>query len=268
MNILEKFSSLVSSNNNINKDSVKKILDKYKYSVPLSLDDITKMDSEDIKELLKIYDSKNCDSLYEALSLNMTVLKMYKSNPNNLFFKEKHDQAIIYINNLIINLNSFYSRYITEVSNDLLEKYSTIITKDGIKDTIANFDELDNVLDSLNLSLFEKGKIKQEVGKSNIRFADLYKDVNINNEELFNKVNEIIKNESELINSVSKDNLSSFIDGDGENCDDNLRIVSLLIGMYSEMNKALKNKDKIVLYNSSIKLINEYIKGYSKLKGE
>ena len=91
MNILEKFSSLVSSNNNINKDSVKKILDKYKYSVPLSLDDITKMDSEDIKELLKIYDSKNCDSLYEALSLNMTVLKMYKSNPNNLFFKEKHD---------------------------------------------------------------------------------------------------------------------------------------------------------------------------------
>ena len=76
MNILEKFSSLVSSNNNINKDSVKKILDKYKYSVPLSLDDITKMVSEDIKELLKIYDSKNCDSLYEALSLNMTVLKM------------------------------------------------------------------------------------------------------------------------------------------------------------------------------------------------
>ena len=150
----------------------------------------------------------------------------------------------------------------------IIQKYSTIITKDGIKDTIANFDELDNVLDSLNLSLFEKGKIKQEVGKSNIRFADLYKDVNINNEELFNKVNEIIKNESELINSVSKDNLSSFIDGDDENCDDNLRIVSLLTGMYSEMNKAIKNKDNIVLYNSSIKLINEYIKGYSKLKGE
>ena len=268
MNILEKFSSLVSSDNNVNKDNVKNILDKYSYSIPLSLDDIKEMNSEDIKELLKIYDSRNSDSLYDALSLNMTVLKMYKSNPNNLFFKEKYDQALIYINNLIINLNSFYSRYNIEVTDDLLQKYSTIITKDGVKDTIANFDELDNVLDSLNLSLFEKGKIKQEVGKSNIRFADLYKDVIVNNEELFNKVNEIIKNESELINSVSKDNLSTFIDGDDENNDNNLKIVSLLTGMYSEMNKAVKNKDNIVLYNSSIKLINEYIKAYSKLKGE
>ena len=40
------------------------------------------------------------------------------------------------------------------------------------------------------------------------------------------------------------------------------------LNLSSEMNKALKNKDNIVLYNSSIKLINEYIKGYSKLKGE
>ena len=86
MNILEKFSSLVSSNNNINKDSVKKIFEKYNYSIPLKFDNIKEMDSDDIKELLKIYDSKNCDNLYDALSLNMTVLKMYKSNPNNLFF--------------------------------------------------------------------------------------------------------------------------------------------------------------------------------------
>ena len=53
MNILEKFSSLVSSNNNINKDSVKKILEKYNYSIPLKLDNIKEMDSDDIKELLK-----------------------------------------------------------------------------------------------------------------------------------------------------------------------------------------------------------------------
>ena len=266
MNILEKFSSLISNSSNDNKNIILEILNKYNFSFPLSLDNLILISSDDIKELLKLYDVNNLDSLYDAYSLNMTVIKMYKSNPNNLFFKEKYDKALIYLNNLLININSFYAKYDVDISDDLKKKYSKIITKEGIKDTIANFDELDDVLDSLNLSLHDKGEIKKEVGKSNIRYANMFKENN-NNEEIFNKVREIINLESKLIASVSKDKLSNYIEGN-EDEDKDVRIVSLLTGMYSEMNKAISNKDNLVLYNKSIKLIQSYIDGYNKLKEE
>ena len=266
MNILEKFSSLISNSSNDNKNKILEILNKYNFSFPLSLDNLILISSDDIKELLKLYDVNNLDSLYDAYSLNMTVIKMYKSNPNNLFFKEKYDKALIYLNNLLININSFYAKYDVDISDELKKKYSKIITKEGIKDTIANFDELDDVLDSLNLSLHDKGEIKKEVGKSNIRYANMFKEDN-NNEEIFNKVREIINLESKLIASVSKDKLSNYIEGN-EDEDKDVRIVSLLTGMYSEMNKAISNKDNLVLYNKSIKLIQSYIDGYNKLKEE
>ena len=266
MNILEKFSSLISNSSNDNKNKILEILNKYNFSFPLSLDNLILISSDDIKELLKLYDVNNLDSLYDAYSLNMTVIKMYKSNPNNLFFKEKYDKALIYLNNLLININSFYAKYDVDISDELKKKYSKIITKEGIKDTIANFDELDDVLDSLNLSLHDKGEIKKEVGKSNIRYANMFKENN-NNEEIFNKVREIINLESKLIASVSKDKLSNYIEGN-EDEDKDVRIVSLLTGMYSEMNKAISNKDNLVLYNKSIKLIQSYIDGYNKLKEE
>ena len=267
MNILEKFSSLISNNNKDNKNKVTNLLDKYNYSFPLSLDNMLNISSDDIKVLLSIYDSNNLDSLYDAYSLNITVIKMYKSNPNNLFFKDKYDKALIYLNNLLINLNAFYAKLDVDVSKEVIDKYSRIITKDGIKDTIANFDELDDVLDSLNLNLHDKGEIKKEIGKSNIRYANMYKENSTNNEELFNKVKEIIKLESKLIASVSKEELSSYIDGN-EDEDKSVKIVSLLAGMYSEMQKASSNKDNLVLYNKSIKLIQSYIEGYNKLKEE
>lgn len=266
MNILEKFSSLISNSSNDNKNIILEILNKYNFSFPLSLDNLILISSDDIKELLKLYDVNNLDSLYDAYSLNMTVIKMYKSNPNNLFFKEKYDKALIYLNNLLININSFYAKYDVDISDELKKKYSKIITKEGIKDTIANFDELDDVLDSLNLSLHDKGEIKKEVGKSNIIYANMFKEDN-NNEEIFNKVREIINLESKLIASVSKDKLSNYIEGN-EDEDKDVRIVSLLTGMYSEMNKAISNKDNLVLYNKSIKLIQSYIDGYNKLKEE
>ena len=160
--------------------------------------------------------------------------------------------------------------------NDLLtilkkyikDKYNKIITKVGINDTIANLDELDSLLDSLNITLYEKGKIKQEVGKSNVRLAITNKKISEEDKKLFEKIEQIIKDESNLISGVSKDMIEDYINGNLEEDNPDLRMVTLITGMYSEMNKAKNNLGNSSLYNYSFKLINEYINAYEKLKEE
>lgn len=268
MNILEKFSNLLSSNNGVKTEIINNICSKYSINFPFSMDDFLKIDRLDISDILKEYDHDNYNELLDAFNMNMTVIKMYNSNPSSMFFKEKYEQAILYINNLVININAYFSKINSDISNDIKDKYNKIITKDGINDTIANLDELDTLLDSLNITLYEKGKIKQEVGKSNVRLAINGKKISEEDKKLFEKIEQIIKDESTLISSVSKDMIEDYINGNLEEDNPDLRMVTLITGMYSEMNKAKNNLGNSSLYNTSIKLINEYINAYEKLKEE
>ena len=165
-------------------------------------------------------------------------------------------------------INAYFSKINSDIPNEIKDKYNKIITKDGINDTIANLDELDSLLDSLNITLYEKGKIKQEVGKSNVRLAITNKKISEEDKKLFEKIEQIIKDESNLISGVSKDMIEDYINGNLEEDNPDLRMVTLITGMYSEMNKAKNNLGNSSLYNYSIKLINEYINAYEKLKEE
>ena len=268
MNILEKFSNLLSSNNSVKTEIINNICNKYSIEFPFSMDDFIKIDRSDISNILKEYDQDNYNELLDAFNMNMTVIKMYNSNPSSMFFKEKYEQAILYINNLVININAYFSKINSDISNEIKDKYNKIITKDGINDTIANLDELDSLLDSLNITLYEKGKIKQEVGKSNVRLAITNKKISEEDKKLFEKIEKIIKDESNLLRVVSKDMIEDYINGNLEEDNPDLRMVTLITGMYSEMNKAKNNLGNSSLYNYSIKLINEYINAYEKLKEE
>ena len=154
------------------------------------------------------------------------------------------------------NAEEIYKKYVKKLRNNKPYTISKLNKK------------IYNLLDSLNITLYEKGKIKQEVGKSNVRLAITNKKISEEDKKLFEKIEQIIKDESNLISGVSKDMIEDYINGNLEEDNPDLRMVTLITGMYSEMNKAKNNLGNSSLYNYSIKLINEYINAYEKLKEE
>lgn len=265
MNIVEKVSSLLNNNCSYNIDVINNVLSKYGLSFPLSYDDIFKFDSDDIKSILNVFDGEKYNEVFDALMGNMTVINMYNSNPDNDFFKKRYDDAVIYINNLVINLNAFYSRIINS-NIDLIDKYKLVICSDGIKESIVNFDEFDDLLHSLNLSVMEIGDIKKEVGKSNIRFACKGRDVSLLDSDLIKKVEDILLKENDLLNSVSAEELSRYlddgIDGEGKSLD----VVSVLTLLYGELENIKNSAGNKSVYNSGVKLLREYLDVYNGLR--
>lgn len=259
MNILEKLCSLLNDNCSYNLDTINNILSKYELVFPLGYDDIFKFDSDDIRVILDFFDS----DVYDALMGNLTVINMYMSNPDNEFFRKRYDDAVIYINNLVINLNSFYSR-IVNCNSELIDKYKLIICDGSIKDSIVNFDEFDDLLHSLKLSVKEIGDIKKEVGKSNIRFANKY-DFEIDN-DLICKVEDVLSKEKHLIDSVSSEELNKYLEDGIDNKDRSLELVSVLTLLYSELENVKESGNNVSVYNSGVKLLREYLDVYNGIR--
>lgn len=259
MNILEKLCSLLNDNCSYNLDTINNILSKYELVFPLCYDDIFKFDSEDIKVILGFFDS----DVYDALMGNLTVTNMYMSNPDNDFFRKRYDDAVIYINNLVINLNAFYSR-IVNCNSDLIDKYKLIICDGSIKDSIVNFDEFDDLLHSLNLSVKEIGDIKKEVGKSNIRFATKI-DFQVDN-DLICRVEDILTKEKHLIDSVSSEELNRYLEDGIDNKDRSLELVSVLTLLYGELENVKGAGNNVSVYNSGVKLLREYLDVYNEIR--
>lgn len=265
MNVLDKVSSLLVDNCSYNFDSVNDILSKYDLSFPLSYEDIFKIDSEDIKVILSIFDNDKFNDVYDALMGNCTVINMFNSNPDNVFFKKRYDDAVVYINNLVINLNAFYSKFENN-NSDLIDKYKNLICEGVIKDSIVNFDEFDDLLHSLKLSVKEIGDVKKEVGKSNIRFASNGFDVSNDDLKLIKMVEDLLVIESSLINSVSEDELNKYLEDGIDYEGKSLEIVSVLTLLYSELENVKNAGNNLSVYNSGIKLLKEYLGIYNELK--
>lgn len=265
MNVLEHVNYLLNSNGGYDVNMIDNLLLKYKLSFPLKYDDIFLIDDKDLKELLFIFEGENSTNIYEALMGNYTVINMFKSNPNNLFFKDRYDNAVIFINNLVLNLNALYKKY-EDIDTNLINKYKGLITNDEIKESIVNFDELDQVLHYLKLSIKEIGDIKKEIGKANIKFAKLNNDISLEDEDLFIKVEKILNKEKKLINDVSKEELEKFVnEGISEN-NKQLDVVSVLTLLFSEYNHAKNNLSNEIEYNKSVKLLRDYVLVYDNLK--
>lgn len=261
MTVFEKISLLISDSGNV--QSIKNVLGKYGYSAPITYNDLLYISSNDLKV---IADSLSDDSdYYRSIVSNLTLLKIYNRNKDNPLFKNKGDIAKKIIDDFLDKLNYYYKSF---NEDELASKYKEIISPNGIIKEVVNIDDFDSFIDSASLSLRDKGEIKKEVGKANIRFAH-QKLKTTYSLDMFDDANKILKKEKDLLER----DFSNIID-DNSLSDDMLydfRRYSILIALKSEVFKAKLNKYNEVVFNTSMKLINSYIDAYNvlvKLKGE
>lgn len=250
MNILDKTSSLLCSQNLIL--DVNEILDKYMLHIPLSLNDLFEISAEDIKVLLLFTGDTDLD----AVTANLTVMKMSNENPLNVLLQKKSEEAVKYIGNFLCNFNSYYSRCNKDCDN-LKNKYKDIIKDGKINDLIINFEEFASFVDTLSLDIREKGLLKKEVGKSNVE-KSLNLGVLEEDKELFLDVDYILLVEKDILNRGNKNML------DKGSLD--YKIYMVLSALDGEFIKARINVFNQNMHRQSIKLLRDYVDSYNKLK--
>ena len=217
--------------------------------------------------LVSFYDIQDFDEIYDAVVTNLTTIKMYKANENNRLLLNSYEKAVNYLDNFVMNFNSFYNK-VSKSTDEVRKKYKNVILTTGINEPIINFDEFNDFVSSLDLSIREKGELKKEVGKSNIRLMLCEKDINLN-KELFDEIDSLLEEEKELLDSCDSTELSNYLNSSNLSLEEQnrFRIISILLALRSEREKAIINKYNKVVYNTSVKLIKEYLNVYCKLKG-
>lgn len=261
MTVFERVSFLISDSSNV--QSIKNVLKKYRINPPISYNHLLLLSGDDLRVIIDAVSDDN--DYFKSIISNLTLLKIYNKNKDNSLFKNKVDVAKCVIDEFLDRLNCFYKSL---DNNTLTSKYKKIISPDGIIKEVVNLDEFDEFINQEPLSLRDRGEIKKEVGKANIRFAHQKLNV-IYSLDMFDDANKILKKEKEILER----DFSHILDSDSLS-DDMLydfRRYSILIALKSEVFKAKLNKYNEVVFNTSMKLINSYMDAYNvlvKLKGE
>lgn len=261
MTVFEKVSFLLSDSTNV--QAVKNMLGKYGIYSPIKVNDLFVLSNDDLRVIVEAV-SGNSD-YYNTIVNNLTLLKILYKNKENALFKDKFEFAWEIIDDFLNKVNSFCDSLDDDI---LVHKFKDIITTTGVKEQIYNLDEFQEFLHKFSLSNLERGQIKKEVGKSNIRFAHqkISSDYNL---EMFEEAEAIIKKEK----SVLERDFSGILDEESLSEEQlyEFRLYSVLVALKSEVFKAKLNKYNEVVFNSCIKLIHKYIDAYNvlvKIKGE
>ena len=261
MTVFERVSFLISDSGNA--QTIKNVLRKYRINPPISYNHLLLLSSNDLRVIIDAVSEDN--DYYKSIISNLTLLKIYNKNKDNPLFKNKGDVAKKVIDGFLDKLNNLDK----SLDDDTLaSKYKEIITPVGITREVVNLDEFDQFINQESLSLRDRGEIKKEVGKANIRFA--HQKLNVTYSlDMFDEANKILKKEKEILERdfshiLDSDSLSDEVLYD-------FRRYSILVALKSEVFKAKLNKYNEVVFNTSMKLINSYIDAYNvliKLKGE
>ena len=166
--------------------------------------DLLNFSNDEIKRVLLIIDNDKANMYYRAFLVYKPLIDSYnaiKEKFGSNFEAPQYLEAVKWLSDLAKKINLFLNEdssdsedYINEIKskNSLYKKYYNLFKGVDLVSPVNNLSEFNNLLDNMNLTDLEKGKIKKEIGISNLKL--LYKNYNKLDNEEFNKYRVIAKN--------------------------------------------------------------------------
>lgn len=192
----------------------------------IDLNDLFSFTNEEVRRILAIIDEAKADSLYRTYQVYKPLVLMYNNLKDKFgedFDAPQYLDAIKWLNELVKRTNKYLvnfemrnKEYINSLKQDSLiyKKYYDMFNGGNLISPIIDLDEFNELVDKMNFTDEEKGKLKKKVGIDNIRLLRSNQDVE--KEEVKEEVADLTVEETNKIQEEITPNLENATEKDAE----------------------------------------------------